>query len=72
LLAVARKGNSTQAQADQMRTCPEIYASRAEAEHALWKMASDGRVDRTHDRRLHALVLFATFASLRWGEATAR
>ena len=34
-------------------------------------MASDGRADCTHDRRFHALVLLATFASLRWGEATA-
>ena len=34
-------------------------------------MASDGRADRAHDRRFHALVLLAAFASLRWGEATA-
>ena len=31
----------------------------------------DGRADCTHDRRFYALVLLATFASLRWGEATA-
>jgi integrase len=55
----------------EMRTSPEAYASRADAEQALWKMAADGRVDRTHDRRFYALVLLATFASLRWGEATA-
>ena len=55
----------------EMRTSPEMYGSRAEAEQALWKMASDGRADCTHDRRFHALVLLATFASLRWGEATA-
>jgi integrase len=34
-------------------------------------MASDGRADCTYDRRIYALVLLATFASLRWGEATA-
>lgn len=34
-------------------------------------MADDGRADCTHDRRFYALVLLATFASLRWGEATA-
>ena len=55
----------------EMRTSPEVYASRAEAERTLWKMASDGRADCHHDRRFHALVLLATFASLRWGEATA-
>jgi integrase len=55
----------------EMRTSPEVYGTRADAEHALWKMADDGRVDCTHDRRYLALVLLATFASLRWGEATA-
>jgi integrase len=55
----------------EMRTSPEVYATRAEAERALWAMASDGRADCTHDRRFYALVLLATFASLRWGEATA-
>jgi integrase len=55
----------------EMRTSPEIYATRAEAERALWTMASDRRADCTHDRRFYALVLLATFASLRWGEATA-
>jgi integrase len=34
-------------------------------------MADDGRADCTHDRRYLALVLLATFASLRWGEVTA-
>jgi integrase len=34
-------------------------------------MADDGRADCTHDRRFRALVLLATFASPRWGEATA-
>ncbi len=55
----------------EMRTSPERYATRQEAERALWKMADDGRADCTHDRRFYALVLLATFASLRWGEATA-
>jgi integrase len=34
-------------------------------------MAGDGRADSTQDRRYRALVLLATFASLRWGEITA-
>ncbi len=55
----------------EMRTSPETYTTRAEAERALWQMADDGRADCTHDRRYRALVLLATFASLRWGEATA-
>jgi integrase len=55
----------------EMRTSPEIYATRAEAERTLWTMIGDGRADCTHDRRFYALVLLATFASLRWGEATA-
>jgi integrase len=55
----------------EMRTSPERYASRQEAGRALWKMADEGRADCTHDRRFYALVLLATFASLRWGEATA-
>ena len=55
----------------EMRTSPEIYAKRSEAERALWKMADDERTDCNHDRRYLALVLLATFASLRWGEVTA-
>jgi len=55
----------------EMRTSPEVYATRAEAARALWTMADDGRADWTQDRRFRALVLLATFASLRWGEATA-
>ena len=55
----------------EMRTSPEVYAVRAEAERALWQMADDGRAECNHDRRYLALVLLATFASLRWGEATA-
>jgi integrase len=54
-----------------MRTSAEIYGTRQEAERALWRMGSDGRADVSHDRRFYALVLLATFASLRWGEATA-
>jgi hypothetical protein len=54
-----------------MRTVPEIYGTRAEAERALWAMADDGRADFTQDERLRAMVLLATFASLRWGEITA-
>jgi integrase len=55
----------------EMRTSPEVHATRAEAQRALWTMADDGRADCTHDRRFYALVLLATFSSLRWGEATA-
>ena len=40
----------------EMRTSPEMYASRAAAERALWKMASDGRADCHHDRRFYALA----------------
>jgi integrase len=54
-----------------MRTSPERYATRAEADRALWKMAGDGRADSTQDGRFGALVLLATFASLRWGEVSA-
>jgi hypothetical protein len=53
-----------------MRTAPHVYASRAGAEGALWVMANDGRADCSEDRRYRALVLLATFASLRWGEVT--
>ena len=49
----------------------KVYATRAEVEQALWTMADDGRADCHHDRRYLALVLLATFASLRWGEVTA-
>ena len=34
-------------------------------------MTSDGRADCSHDRRCYALILLATFASPRRGEATA-
>ncbi len=49
----------------EMRTSPERYSTRQEAERALWKTANDGRADCRHDRRFYALVLLATFASLR-------
>ncbi|WP_067143013.1 tyrosine-type recombinase/integrase [Microtetraspora malaysiensis] len=55
----------------EMRTHPEHFHSRADAERALWKMGTDGRADSTQDRRFRALVLLATFASLRWGEVSA-
>ncbi|WP_068920976.1 tyrosine-type recombinase/integrase [Planobispora rosea] len=55
----------------EMRTHPETFTSRTDAERALWKMGMDGRADCTHDRRFRALVLLATFASLRWGEVSA-
>lgn len=55
----------------EMRTSPEVYATRAAAERALWTMASDDRAECTQDRRFYALVLLATFCSLRWGEVTA-
>jgi integrase len=53
------------------QTSPQVYASRADAKRDLWAMARDGRADCDHDRRYRALVPLATFASLRWGEASA-
>ncbi len=53
------------------RTAPEVYRTRADAERALWAMAENGSADCDYDRRYRAPVLLATFASLRWGEATA-
>ena len=56
----------------EMRTSPEVYGTRADAERALWKMAGTTAGPTCHqDRRFRALVLLATFASLRWGEVTA-
>jgi hypothetical protein len=55
-----------------MRTSPEVYATKTAAEWALWRMADDGRADWTQDQRFRALVLLATFASLRWGEVSVR
>jgi integrase len=54
-----------------MHTAADIHPSRQIAEATLWAMGRDGRADCDHDRRYRALVLLATFASLRWGEATA-
>jgi integrase len=54
-----------------MRTASEVYLTRQAAEAVLWAMARDGRADYDHDRRYRVLILLATFASLRWGEATA-
>jgi integrase len=54
-----------------MRTSPERYATRPEAEGALWKVVNEGRADCTHDRRFRCLVLLTALTSLRWGEATA-
>jgi hypothetical protein len=48
-----------------MRTAPEVYPSRATAEAALSAMGQDGSADCEQDRRYRALVLLATFASLR-------
>jgi len=55
----------------EMRTSPVVFATRADAERVLWAKVSKGQVDCEHDRRYRALVLLATFASLRWGETTA-
>ncbi|WP_113699060.1 tyrosine-type recombinase/integrase [Nonomuraea lactucae] len=55
----------------EMRTYPEIFPTRPEAERALWHMVDTGQADCTRDRRYRAFVLLATFASLRWGEITA-
>src|SRR5262249_15823958 len=54
-----------------MRAHSEVFATRSAAEWTLWNMGRDGLADTNHDRRYRALVLLATFASLRWGEATA-
>ncbi|WP_066933998.1 hypothetical protein [Microtetraspora fusca] len=55
----------------EMRSHPEVFTTRGDAERALWKMGMNGRADCTQDRRFRALVLLATFASLRWGEVSA-
>ncbi len=54
-----------------MRRLPQTFATRPNADRALWKLAEDGRADVTRDDRLRALILLAAFASLRWGEVTA-
>jgi integrase len=55
----------------EFRTSPERFATRDQAERTLWAMANDGRADFSQDGRVRAMVLLATFASLRWGEITA-
>ncbi|MFB9534560.1 hypothetical protein [Nonomuraea roseola] len=55
----------------EMRTHPEVFATRAEAERALWRVPETGHADFSQDRRFRAFVLLDTFASLRWGEITA-
>ncbi|MBC6456722.1 site-specific integrase [Actinomadura sp. HBU206391] len=54
-----------------MRTFPQNFPSKEAAERVLWTMACDGHADMSRDDRLRALVLLATFASLRWGEVIA-
>lgn len=54
-----------------MCTSSVIFPGKAVALRALWLLASEDRVYVEHDRRFRALVLLATFASLRWGEAIA-
>jgi integrase len=54
-----------------MRTSSEVYETRAAAARALWNMADAGQADCNYDKRYQALVLLATFASLRWGEVIA-
>ena len=50
----------------------ELTAAARRAGRAPQRRARrQARADCTHDRRFYALVLLATFASLRWGEATA-
>ena len=55
----------------RMHAHSEVFATRAADEWTLWNMGRDGLADTNHDRRYRALVLLATFASLRWGEVTA-
>jgi integrase len=57
--------------AGEMRTFPETFTNCARAKNALVTMANDGQADVEIDRRFRALVLLATFASLRWGEVAA-
>jgi len=55
----------------EMCNSPVTYQTKAAALGALWLLASEEQVHVEYDRRFRALVLLATFASLRWGEATA-
>jgi integrase len=54
-----------------MRAYPELFATRADAELALWELLNRGQAEGERDTRFRALVLLAAFASLRWGEVTA-
>jgi integrase len=53
------------------RTAPVTYDTREDAEWTLWSMTDDGEVATVHDDRFRAMILMATFASLRWGEVIA-
>ncbi|WP_242908728.1 site-specific integrase [Actinomadura terrae] len=53
------------------RTFPQYLSNRQAAERVLWNLAIEGYAAVEHDDRYRALVLLATFASLRWGEAVA-
>jgi integrase len=54
----------------EMCTSPVTYPTKAAAGEALWRLAAEDQVHVEYDRRFRALVLLATFASLRWGEVT--
>jgi hypothetical protein len=43
-----------------MRTAPEVFPSRLEAERTLCRLSEDGRADCDYDRRYRAMVLLAT------------
>jgi integrase len=60
-----------QAKDGTMRRFPQAFATRHEAERALWQLAEQGQADTVQDDRLRAFVLLTAFASLRWGEVTA-
>lgn len=53
------------------RAFPQYLPDRQAAERVLWNLAVEGYAAVEHDDRYRALVLLATFASLRWGEAVA-
>lgn len=55
----------------EMCTSPVTYATRGAAGQTLWRLVVEDQVHIDRDRRFRALVLLATFASLRWGEVTA-
>lgn len=55
----------------EMRAFPMTFPNKEAAEQVLSKMADDGHANVRRDDRFRALVLLATFASLRWGEAVA-